>query len=338
MEKFKTSPSPEKRDGRPAHEKSGRLSSRSNTPDIVANTTDNTSSDDYYDEPTNSTNTSLATTPVCCIDSKSHHLPPPPSQFPAKFNVNSYPICDIPMQNVPSVPYHQVNLPPNRADQPLHPIHCSSNETRILQQPVIYANTPSNRGDNWQNRTREVPVITSAGRSHVMMPKPNAADQVVNPNEIYAKVDKTRKKEAKSKTASPTYQNTEEIATTVVAVPKRNETKVTVEKTSPVEAEDIPRAIPNTNIAVAFVVTCCFNLPLGALAIYCSLVAAQAFRDGKMKKGERRTQISMLLSLFGILVTVLVVMGVVLHLAMSGAKGKKKRTQSEGARELDISL
>ncbi|XP_041374802.1 uncharacterized protein LOC121387678 [Gigantopelta aegis] len=82
--------------------------------------------------------------------------------------------------------------------------------------------------------------------------------------------------------------------------------------------------VPNTNILVACLITVCFNLPLGVLAIYYSLMAAKAYRDGMRKKGARRARISMWISLLAIVVTVLIVMSVVLWMAMSKRKGKRQ--------------
>ncbi|XP_046579200.1 uncharacterized protein LOC124286810 [Haliotis rubra] len=82
--------------------------------------------------------------------------------------------------------------------------------------------------------------------------------------------------------------------------------------------------IPNTNIAVAFLVTLCFNFPLGALAIYYALMSAKAYRDGEKKKGAKRARISIYISLFSIVLTVLIVMVVVLFMAMNRQASRKR--------------
>ncbi|XP_050419511.1 uncharacterized protein LOC126832687 [Patella vulgata] len=297
MESPRKSPSPDD----PRHSKErgsgGTLRSGSDTPDIVANTMENASAEEAgsADQGPSIKNT-YATTPVCCIDSKSHHVPLPPYELVTKKNVNSYPICDIPMQYFPSDP----------------------------QQQVIYANTPSNRGDNWQKTTS--PGARNVGGDHPTLTQPAPGQSPVKPDDLYAKVDKTRRKDNfKPIKVQPTYENTESLTTVVVKDPKTKTTKVTTEKTSPVEAEDLPKEIPNTNIAVGFLVTMCFNIPIGAVAIFFSLMAAKSYRDGNTKLGEKRTRYAMIISLLGIVVTVLFVMGAVLYLAMSSTESKERK-------------
>ncbi|XP_067687642.1 uncharacterized protein [Haliotis asinina] len=93
----------------------------------------------------------------------------------------------------------------------------------------------------------------------------------------------------------------------------RNEHGSEVSKSTESQIPDIP----NTNIAVAFLVTLCFNFPLGALAIYYALMSAKAYRDGEKKKGAKRARISIYISLFSIVLTVLIVMVAVLLMAIN---------------------
>ncbi|XP_071101666.1 uncharacterized protein [Haliotis cracherodii] len=100
----------------------------------------------------------------------------------------------------------------------------------------------------------------------------------------------------------------------------RNEKGSEASKSSEPQIPDIP----NTNIAVAFLVTLCFNFPLGALAIYYALMSAKAYRDGQKKKGAKRARISIYISLFSIVLTVLIVMMVVLYMAMNRHASRKR--------------
>ncbi|XP_076459180.1 uncharacterized protein LOC143292609 [Babylonia areolata] len=78
--------------------------------------------------------------------------------------------------------------------------------------------------------------------------------------------------------------------------------------------------IPNTNFAIACMVTFCFNLPLGILAMYFSLKAVRAFQDGRTKLGQKRSRWSILVSLLGIAFTTVLVSSIVLYIAMQGQK------------------
>lgn len=76
------------------------------------------------------------------------------------------------------------------------------------------------------------------------------------------------------------------------------------------------RRVPNTNFTLATLVCLCFNLPIGAIAMYLSLTAAKAYRDGKSDRGDFRAYASVLLSLFSIVSTVLIVMSIVLWIVV----------------------
>ncbi|KAL8606973.1 hypothetical protein ACOMHN_041362 [Nucella lapillus] len=78
--------------------------------------------------------------------------------------------------------------------------------------------------------------------------------------------------------------------------------------------------IPNTNFAIACMVTLCFNLPLGVVAVYLSLTAARAFRDGQAKQGHKRSRWSIVCSLLGIAFTTVLVSSIVLYIAMQGQR------------------
>ena len=75
--------------------------------------------------------------------------------------------------------------------------------------------------------------------------------------------------------------------------------------------------VPDTNLPLACLVCLCFNLPLGAVAMYLSLSAARLYRDGKVEKGKRRAHFSVFLSLFSIVTTVLIVMAIVLWIVVN---------------------
>ena len=76
------------------------------------------------------------------------------------------------------------------------------------------------------------------------------------------------------------------------------------------------RRVPDTNLTLAALTCLCFNLPFGVIAMYLSLSAAKAYRDGKTERGDFRANASVLLSLFSIVSTVLIVMSIVLWIAM----------------------
>nr|KAG5709453.1 hypothetical protein BaRGS_023135 [Batillaria attramentaria] len=78
--------------------------------------------------------------------------------------------------------------------------------------------------------------------------------------------------------------------------------------------------IPNTNFAIACMVALCFNLPVGVVAMYCSLRAVKAYQDGKRKLGERRSRWSIIFSLLGITITTVIISSVVLWIAVQGQK------------------
>lgn len=81
-----------------------------------------------------------------------------------------------------------------------------------------------------------------------------------------------------------------------------------------------PKGIPDTNFGLAVMVALCFNLPFGVLAIYLSLAAAKAYVNEHRKKGALRARLSMIASLFGIVITVVVVVSLVLWSAMTKKK------------------
>ena len=78
--------------------------------------------------------------------------------------------------------------------------------------------------------------------------------------------------------------------------------------------------VPNTHLLMACLVCLCFNLPLGIVAMYLSLRAAQAFRAGHDKLGLRRSRCSVLVSLLAIAVTTVIVSSVVFYMATQGHK------------------
>lgn len=113
---------------------------------------------------------------------------------------------------------------------------------------------------------------------------------------------------------------------------KSNE-KVEVKKTSQVQPKGTKNYqttyVPDTNLTLACLVCLCFNMPLGAIAMYFSLSAARLYRDGDPKKGESFTKYSVFLSLFSIITTVLVVMSYVLWVVLESQE--KRRLYHSGA-------
>ena len=73
-----------------------------------------------------------------------------------------------------------------------------------------------------------------------------------------------------------------------------------------------PCNVPDTNLMLACLVTLCFHPLFGACATYLSITAARAYRDGRPKVGERRALFSVIVSLLGIVFTVVLVMTLVL--------------------------
>jgi hypothetical protein len=74
--------------------------------------------------------------------------------------------------------------------------------------------------------------------------------------------------------------------------------------------------VPDTNLPLACLVCLCFNFPLGVVAMYLSLSAARFYRDGNVVKGEKRAKLSVLLSLFSIVTTVLIVTAIVVWIVV----------------------
>lgn len=74
--------------------------------------------------------------------------------------------------------------------------------------------------------------------------------------------------------------------------------------------------VPDTNLTLACLVCLCFNLPLGAFAMYLSLSAARMHRDGDSKHGDQRAKFSVLVSLLSIVTTVLIVTSIVLWIVI----------------------
>ena len=83
--------------------------------------------------------------------------------------------------------------------------------------------------------------------------------------------------------------------------------------------------VPDTNLTLACLVFFCFNLPLGAIAMYLSLSAAKAYRDGEEKVGEKKAKYSVLVSLFSIVSTVLIVMSIVLWVVIDRQNKRELR-------------
>lgn len=92
---------------------------------------------------------------------------------------------------------------------------------------------------------------------------------------------------------------------------------------SPLDPDDLP----DTHIALAWLVTLCFNIPLGVLAICMSMKAAKMYIEGKRKQGRHYTKLSLYASLAGIVFTVVTVMSVVLYLAVKEAADRRRRHQ-----------
>ncbi|XP_021353449.1 uncharacterized protein LOC110450312 [Mizuhopecten yessoensis] len=78
--------------------------------------------------------------------------------------------------------------------------------------------------------------------------------------------------------------------------------------------------VPDTNLLLACLVTVCFHPLFGAVAAYLSISAASAYRDGRRKEGEMRAFISVIVSLVGIVFTVVLVMTLVLWLTIGDYK------------------
>ncbi|GFR84166.1 hypothetical protein ElyMa_005991800 [Elysia marginata] len=83
--------------------------------------------------------------------------------------------------------------------------------------------------------------------------------------------------------------------------------------------------IPQTNLMIGLLVTCCFNPPLGIIAMAISLRAAEAYRDGDPKKGACRARLSIIISLISIMLTMVVVSTLLVYTAVDKhGYGKKK--------------
>ena len=70
-----------------------------------------------------------------------------------------------------------------------------------------------------------------------------------------------------------------------------------------------------TYMVLAVVVSACFNLPIGLLALLVSVKSQNSFKEGNLDSGRAKARCSLVLSMTGIVVTVAVVMGVVFYIA-----------------------
>jgi hypothetical protein len=78
---------------------------------------------------------------------------------------------------------------------------------------------------------------------------------------------------------------------------------------------------PETYFVLSSVVTVCFNLPIGILALLCSWRALQSFQNGDMKTGRKQAKWAFCLSMFAMVLTVCLVMTLVFYVAyMSASK------------------
>ncbi|BFZ21812.1 hypothetical protein BsWGS_24851 [Bradybaena similaris] len=89
-------------------------------------------------------------------------------------------------------------------------------------------------------------------------------------------------------------------------------------------------SIPQTNFAIGLLVMCCFNPPFGILALYCSLKAAAAYRDGDKIRGAWFARTSIVVSLLGIMITMVIITSVVLCIAVN-KNNARKATRSSNA-------
>ncbi|KAL4222634.1 hypothetical protein ACF0H5_018676 [Mactra antiquata] len=98
---------------------------------------------------------------------------------------------------------------------------------------------------------------------------------------------------------------------------KKTKGKINVEsKDKKTETPQHSTYVPDTNLTLACLVCLCFNLPLGAFAMYLSLSAAKLHRDGDTKSGDQRAKFSVLVSLLSIVTTVLIVTSIVLWIVI----------------------
>ena len=70
------------------------------------------------------------------------------------------------------------------------------------------------------------------------------------------------------------------------------------------------RSVPFTNLTLTALTCLCFNLPIGAIAMYLFLTATKAYTKGKNDRGDFHANASVLLSLLSIVSTVLIVMSI----------------------------
>lgn len=112
--------------------------------------------------------------------------------------------------------------------------------------------------------------------------------------------------------------------------PRQSNAEKTAMDTDKTDKSEVA-AIPQTNFAIGLLVLCCFNLPFGALAIYFSLKAAAAYRDGEKEKGASRSRLSIMCSLFGIMVTMVLVSSVVVYIAVNKHSNRIQRRPNPSA-------
>ncbi|CAH1788451.1 unnamed protein product [Owenia fusiformis] len=73
------------------------------------------------------------------------------------------------------------------------------------------------------------------------------------------------------------------------------------------------KLLPETYLTVAVVVTLCFNCPVGIVAMLFSFASFSSFQKGEQKEAIKQGRISCLISIFGMVLTIFVVIGVVLY-------------------------
>ncbi|CAG5132701.1 unnamed protein product [Candidula unifasciata] len=91
----------------------------------------------------------------------------------------------------------------------------------------------------------------------------------------------------------------------------------------PAEVKPELLSIPQTNFAIGVLVMCCFNPPFGLLALYFSLRSAAAYRDGDKTKGAWFARTSIVVSLLGIMLTMVIITSVVLYIAVNKNNARK---------------
>lgn len=247
--------------------------------------------------------------------SELHHFTPasePQNIRPAGLNLKSTTIPKQPVQSVDGASHHQQTALPHRPKVQYCPKHAPSNSltTNTNPKPPSSSQPTGHSFDLRKNakgdQSAKVDNVDKTGGQESR----DISGLMESRRQAQSSVQSNAKNGGKVKTKnSPAKFNTGKITSVGGKTGKQHATEVT--------------SIPQTNMSIGLLVFCCFNPLLGALAIYLSLTAAKAYRDGNDRRGASRAHWSILMSLFGIMITMVVVSSLVVFFAVNKHSGNR---------------